>query len=354
MMKKLALVSLSVIMTLGISGPLLAAVPETDPEQWIYSYVDSNIERGDIYMEGGYPLQAHFHYNLAYVALASFRYSVTYIGKARVEKEKQEADKNYEPASLSEEDKTVLDDFDGGELSSMLEGLLGFANNLKNASDDFSEKVEVLAEKTSEFLGQFGIEIEDEKESAILEEFDTFARISIASPFPHLFQGYIREYAGDDESAVRNYVYALANPWLPEDKPQFYDIFDLPLNELRAVRDRLARKEKSIASKMKFEGPSLDLEPLNWFYPYLWAKTVLAHNGNTEVLKKMESNDQAALKYILGAVYSFPFDANLFAAGAIIAKAAGNHTLFQWFLREGLILDPENSELKQLFNSWDE
>lgn len=352
MMKKLVSAIITVIVILGSAAPARGAEPDTDPVEWIIRYVDDNIERGDIYRKNGYLLQANFHYNQAYAALASFRYSIQYVGRMRMDAEAAEKQKEAQDVKLDEKDKETLDEFDGGELSSMLEGLMGFANSLNKAVNSFSEKAEVFAEKTEKLLGEMGIEIDSD--TGLVDQFDTFTRISISSPFPYLFNGYIAGREGKAQDAVRDFALALVNPWMPEDVPSFDSVYDLPLDELRAVRRRLVRKEGSMASKLDFEGPSVDQEPFNWLYLLHVSRAAGAMNEITPTLKKTESPEQAAIKHVLAAAYAFPFDPEIFQLGAELSKESRNHELFSWFIREGLIIAPGHKGLESLLKSWSE
>lgn len=351
-MKKLVLSIISVTFILGLPVPTRAAGPEEDPVEWLLKYVDDNIERGDIYKKDGYRLQANFHYNQAYAALASFRYSVQYIGKMRTDAEAAEKQKEAQDVKLDEKDKASLDEFDGGGLSSMLEGLMGFANSLNKAVDAFSEKVDVIAEKADKILGEMGIEMDSD--TGLVDQFDTFTRISISSPFPYLFNGYIAGREGKAQDAVRDFALALVNPWMPEDVPSFDSVYDLPLDELRAVRRRLVRKEGSMASKLDFEGPSVDQEPFNWLYIMHISRAAGAMNEIIPTLKKTESPEQAAIKHVLAAAYAFPFDPEIFQLGAELSKESRNHEIFSWFIREGLIIAPGHKGLESLLKSWSE
>lgn len=352
MMKKLVSAIITVIVILGSAAPARGAEPDTDPVEWIIRYVDDNIERGDIYRKNGYLLQANFHYNQAYAALASFRYSIQYVGRMRMDAEAAQSRKEAQDVSLDEKDKAALDEFDGGGLSSMLEGLMGLANSLNKAVDAFSEKVDVIAEKADKILGEMGIEMDSD--TGLVDQFDTFTRISISSPFPYLFNGYIAESEGHIEDAVRDYALALVNPWMPEDVPSFDSVYELPLDEMRALRRRLVRKEGSMASKLDFEGPSVDQEPFNWLYLLHVSRAAVAMNEDNPQLKKAESPEQAAIKYVLAAAYAFPFDPEIFQLGAELSKESRNHELFSWFIREGLIIAPGHKGLESLLKSWSE
>lgn len=316
----------------------------TDQERWIMKYVDNYIEKGDALKEHGFMLQANFCYNQAYVALASFRYSIQYVGKLISDQIKAK-EEQAEPQGLSAEDKAALDDFDGGSLSSMLEGLMNFGKGLQKATEKIAEGTEKLATAA-------GIDLEEEKMEDMNEQLNTFARISIASPFPYLFEGYIDVFLGKKKSAVRNFIYAYVNPWTPEDTPKFFDVYALPLDELREVCKRLIQKEGSIGSKLNFAGPTLDRAGENWMHLYHYAKALLAEDGNPSILKKLESEGQAAIKYLIAAAYAFPFDTEIFLHGAELTKNAGDQEMYEWFIREGMILDPYNTKWNKYFNAW--
>ncbi len=172
-------------------------------------------------------------------------------------------------------------------------------------------------------------------------DWDTIAAISYVSPYPSYFEGLIYHIQGDKDNATEKYKEAIRNPSFPQENFSFHYLSELTSEELSALRDELLLLEKGIYEVFTPERALIPRHPLNYDDEYLRAKA-------KAVLEEEPENYEMAINYYHAALQVNPFEGKNFAGRALLAIFSEDMEKGLYYINEGLWIDEDSEELKQL------
>lgn len=172
-------------------------------------------------------------------------------------------------------------------------------------------------------------------------DWDTIAEISYVSPYPSYFEGLIYHIQGDKDKATEKYKEAILNPSFPQENFSFYYLSSLTTEELSVLRDELLLLEQGIYEVFTPKKTLIPRHPLNYEDEYLRAKA-------KAVLEEEPENYEMAINYYQAALQVNPFEGKNFAGRALLAIFSEDMEKALYYINEGLWIDEDSEELKQL------
>ena len=305
--------------------------------------MDALFAKGDEFYDAGYALQAEFFYGQAVVGIRSFQYALDRIAFMAVQKKEEaqsKAESEAAKAAIENGPEKVDDDWSdilGFDVNSMLSGVNSLAKSVGGVAESLQKSTEALADKLENFVGvDYDLEAErmDNRWTAI-------SSLSIVSPYPYFFEGIVREMSGDKENAKKAYACAVCNPYMMRGRVDFTFLNDLTLDGIQSLWWKLERRVTKYLNRVPIPSSPFPRNWRNWNSAYLVCK-------GAEFMKNEESEVSDALPYFDAAVRANPFDKDLFVAAAAAHLMMGDVKGGAYYINQGLIVDPGNSDLLEM------
>jgi uncharacterized protein YxeA len=189
-----------------------------------------------------------------------------------------------------------------------------------------------------------GESIEDVAKDSRSAGWDEIAAVCYASPYPYYFEGLVFHVQAKNDEAEPCLTAALMNPAYPEDGVDFYYLKNMEVSDLYKLRDELREKENEVYALITQDPVMIERDQYSFYPEYLRAKSAEA----------LESGDNAAaFNYAKAAVVNDSLDALNYKNAVLCAIAAGDAQAAAAYLDAGLLIDPEDEGLKQLFAAFE-
>lgn len=172
-------------------------------------------------------------------------------------------------------------------------------------------------------------------------DWETIAAISYASPYPYYFEGLLYHIQGEEDEAKECYKNAIMNPNFPQKGFSLYDLNDLSVEELLALKEELVLLEKSIYAAVKLDLNTCQRNPMNFNDGYLRALA-------KEALGKDPVDYEGAQQYYMAALQVNPFEPKNFASLALYAIYMEDIDAALYYTNEGLWIDEDDEALNQI------
>ena len=340
-LKRTSLMAVTAIL-LFLSGS--AAQAQSLMEKKFLAETDDLYAKGKEWYDDGYRLQADWYYAQAVVAVQSFKYAIANIALKVVqdmEAAEEAEQKAALKAELDKEPETVdesMNDVFGFDVNAMLSGLNKFAK----AADKMADKMEEAAEKIEEKAEAMGFSMDDEKEARD-KMWNILSGFSIVSPYPFFFEGLVENALGNKDEAAAAFRKSFANPYMIKTDLDFRFLDGMELPELRALYSRLDVKYTQYIQGLSLSSSSFERDWRNFNDDWLVTQGL-------NCLTRENPSISESVPFFDAAVCANPFLVDNFILAASIHICTRNYERAAEYINEGLLLDPNNKDLKEMVN----
>lgn len=316
-------------LAIAVCLPSAAQQTPTKTETDFIEYMDALYEMGKEWDEVGCSRQADWFFGQAAAAVASWRTAIAMVGTYLLEAENDKAIEES-VAALEEEDTSFLG-FDLGELVS---GLQSFAK----AAEQVATKIESATEKMEDKLGMESFRVKDQQWYAPRS-------LGLVSPYPDYFRGFVHDWFGESAEAKKYYARAVENKFFPGFIFEFSFMNKLDFQDLVALSNRLKEHQVKYEGAMSRDSFHFDRDCPTWDADALALKAA-------ELLSQETPDKIGAQTYLEAAARANPFDVKYAYFCARLYLELGNMASAARYLNEILVMDPENTAVKDMVSKW--
>lgn len=325
-MKRL-LIILSVTLSVCLSATAQQTPTKTETD--FIEYMDALYDMGMEWDEVGCSRQADWFFGQAAAAVASWRTAIAMIGTYMLEAENDRIIKE-ETQAIEEENM----DFMGFNLSEIISGL----ESLSQAAEQVATKIEKATEKMEDKLGMESFRVKDQQWYAARSK-------GLVSPYPDYFRGFVHDWYGEEAEAKKYYIRAAENKFFPGFIFGFSFMNGLDFQELVALSNRLKVHQAKYEGAMSRDSFHFDKDCSTWDAEALALKAA-------ELLSQENPDKIEAQMYLEAAARVNPFDVKYAYFCARLYLELGNMASASRYLNEILVMDPENSAVKDMVSKW--
>ena len=325
---------------LAVCSP--AARAQYPIEKELLAETDRLYAEGNAWYEAGYKLQADWYYAQAVVAVQSFKFAVSNIAIKVVRAQEDSVEAANRAALKAEIAKApdTVDDSTNDIFGFNINSVLSTLNSIAKAADKMADDIDKAADAITAKGEKLGISMDDDKESRA-EMWNILANQSIVSPYPYFFEGLVENAYGYRDDAVKALSCAFSNPYLLHTDLDFRFLNGITLEDLRALYARLDARYSEYMQGLSLSTSTCIRDWRNFNDDWLIY-------AGTKLLTESKDGIVEAVPYFDAAVSANPFNVENFVVAAAAHIASGDYSRAAEMVNEGLLLDPSNSDLKQM------